>query len=544
MHRTHFALGLSRLSVVVALLGAAAPWATPAPPPPPVYWSLTEPLFYDAVEPGHLPGWGWWTSLTMMNLGDSNAVVIATAYDMYSNNTYTAQSVLPPRAPVTFRPQDFAGLGQGFVGSVLVSSDQPITAIATLTDRQTGLYGMPGGVASAQVEALQDLQGWTSVYFPNAKRAFGSGDQSKTTMFSLLNGGPSTIGVTVTAVYACTNGQTYTVTLPSFISMVFTDPSAAGVPANQQCTTAMTATQPIVGTAFEHYDVETAGTLLEESRMLSAADAATRLYAPAFKKRYPNVSNVSRTSTALVQNVSAGAIDVTATYTGAPDTACAGTTWSETRSGVAPAAVATFVRPSGLPDGCLAAAQFAGTGAIAGIVREEYLDPEPGPGMQSAGAYNLMPDGAATNWIAIPAYQEQDQGTSSHLFVQNTMTTTAGVRVVFYRGTEHWQTITSTVPAGQALDYYLVANQPWLWNSLPMPAGTATSAVVVADQPVVAVVVEQPYTASNPECFGQGGGLCEDRRSYTGFNRGALPLPPPEVTWRWYLPPLLYYNAP
>jgi hypothetical protein len=463
-----------------------------------------------------LPGSGWWTGQQIQNIGTANATVVSTAYDSQSPNTYTAQFFpVTPGGSVTFLPADFAGMGPGFQGSAVVSADQPIKAIVSLTNRQVGSYGVPGGVAGAQYQGIDGTAAATSVRFPIAKNAFGGPPNVKTTTFFIQNAGSAATTVTATYTGCGTHFNTSTSINPG--QMVVMNPSAAGVPAGSLCSATMTASQPIAGVATEHYNAETVATLVQATRGATSADYDTTIYAPIFKKRFPTSATRSRTTGGQIQNVSAGTISVTGTFAGTGS--CAGP-YVLTITGVVSGGYANFLYPATtppMPDGCLTSATFVGTGQIVGIVNESYLDPAPPPGTQSATAYNMAPDNSKTAKAVAPLYKEQFGGKTSGLQVQNVGTVNATVHVVFTSGANTYTTVNVTVAPGASQNYYLVSGQP-IWVGTPMPAGTNASATVISDQPVIAGIAEQPYTVSNTNCFGQASGPCYDRQNYEGFN--------------------------
>jgi len=467
-----------------------------------------------------LPGSGWWTGQQIQNIGTANATVISTAYDSLSANTYTANFFpLAPGGSVTFLPADFAGMGPGFQGSAVVSADQPIKAIVTVTNRQVGSYGIPGGVAGGQYQGIDGTAAATTVRFPIVKRAFGGGSNIKTTTFFVQNAGSAAAPISIT--YLCPASYSYTT--PGSIGpgqMAVLNPSAAGVPTGSLCSGTATSTQPLAGVATEHYNTETVATLVQATRGSTSADYDTTIYAPIFKKRFPTNPTRSRTTGGQIQNVTAGTINVTGTFRGTG--ACAGP-FVLTITGVASGGYANFLYPATtppMPDGCLTSATFSGTGQIVGIVNESYLDPAPLAGTQSATAYNMAADNSKTAKAVAPLFKEQFGGKTSGLQAQNVGAVNATIYVVFRSGTNTWTTINYTVAPGASQNFYLMANcgvACWV-GGIPMPAGTNASATVMSDQPVIAAIAEQAYTVANPNCFGQGSGACYDKQNYEGFN--------------------------
>jgi hypothetical protein len=443
----------------------------------------------------------------VMNIGTASATITMTVG--------TAVVVHPNvGGSTTFLPAEFAVIANCY--SAIVDADQSIAAVVTLTNRESGPYGTPGGVAGAQYQATDDDATATTVMFPIAKRAYGASPNTKTTLFFVQNAGSAV--TTVTATYSgCSNGggpYTNTSTSVNPNEMVIMNPAAAGVPSGTLCSAKMTGSQPLAAMMVEQYSAETTGTLAQATRGYTSADYDTTLYAPIFKQRFPNHPTLSRTTGVQVQNVEpVNNVDITATYYGN----CTGLPWSETRTGIAPGASANFLYPSGLPVGCLASATITSTGQIVGIANESYLNPPPGPGTQSSASYNLFRTVLTNTRILVPQYKEQFGGKTSGLQVMNVGTSNATIHAVFNSGANTYTTINYIVPPGASQTFYLMANCN-CWVGAPMPAGTNASVMMFSDQPLVGLIAEMPYTAANPSCFGQANGPCYDRMIYEAFN--------------------------
>jgi hypothetical protein len=465
-----------------------------------------------------LPGAGWWTGQQIQNIGSATAAVVSTAYDAGGPATYTASANVAAGASVTFLPDAFAGMPQGFQGSAIVSADQPIKAIVSVTNRYVPPYGVVGGVAGSQYQGTDGTAADTSVFFPIVKNAFGGSPNIKTTTFFVQNAGAVAADVTIT--YLCPASYSQTVLGVDPGDMVVLNPSAAGVPAGSLCAGTATSTEPLAGVAAEHYNTEPIATLVQSTRGFTSADYDTEIFAPIFKKAFPAHATQSRTTGGQVMNVSGGALEVTANYVGVGGT-CVGVTATETSGTLQNGESHTFLNPADLPAGCLASASFSASGNIVGIVNESYLNPAPTPGTQSSTSYNMAAGTSATAQAVAPLFKEVFGGKTSGLQVQNVGTVDATIHVVFRQGATSWTTINVTVAPGASQNYYLVNDDP-IWVGPPMPMGTVASATVISDQPVLAAVAEQPYTLAVTNCFGQASGPCYDRQNYEGFNVPAV----------------------
>lgn len=485
--------------------------------------SMVVPTLVGAQAPDTLPGAGWWTGQQIQNVGTGNATVVSTAYDATNPaNVYTAQyGPLAPDGSITFLPSDFVGMPSGFQGSAVVSADQPIKAIVSLTNRQVGSFGTPGGLAGGQYQGVDGAAASTSVNFPIVKNAFGSAANNKTTTLFIQNAGSNSATVTVN--FACGAGGNHSYTTPSIapgqMAVVNAGSGPDPVPAASLCSGTATSTQPIAGVAAEHYTTETTATLVQATRGFTSADYGATIYAPIFKKRFPTHATRSRTGGAQVQNVGAGTIDITANYVAAAGTCTPGSTYTQTVTGVLPGAAANFLYPPTMPDGCLASANFvASAGQIVGIVNESYLDPAPAAGTQSATAYNMSPSSAATTEVVAPLYKEKFGNKTSGLQIQNTnASTAANIVAVFRSGANTYTTNSISVPAGGSYTFYLVSAAA-IWSGTPMPAGTNASVSITSDQPILGGVAEQPWYSTDGNCYGQATVVCFDRQNYEAFN--------------------------
>lgn len=468
-----------------------------------------------------LPGSGWWTGQQIQNVGTAGATIVSTAYDSQSSATYMASAgPIAAGGSVTFLPADFSGMPNGFAGSAVVASDQPIKAMVTLTNRKVGSYGIDGGYAGAQYQGIDGSAAATSVSFPIVKNAFGP----KTTTLFVQNAGSAAATVSIT--YICgANSYPFTSSSINAGQMVVLNASAAGVPTGVLCAATATSGQPIAGVAVEHYATETVASLAQATRGFTPADGATTIYAPVFKNQYPVHATQSRTTGAQVQNVSGAAItNVHATFYGSSG-ACAGTTYTADSGPVAAGASYVFLSTNigGMPVGCLASSKYESSGGnIVGTVNESYLNPAPPPGTQAATAYNMLSGTGATTQIAAPLYKEKFGSKTSGLQVQNIGGSSTNVHAIFTSGANVYTTIDYAIAAGASKTFYLMSDcgaACWV-GGVQMPAGTNAGVRVVSDgQNILGIVSEQTYYVGGvTNCYGQATVACYDRLNYEGFN--------------------------
>jgi len=465
-----------------------------------------------ATAQGNIPGTGWWSGEQVQNVSSSDATVAVTAYDKNSTNTYTTgNQTVPAGGAVTFIPSSFDGMPDGFQGSAVVSSDQPIKAIVNVTNQRSGVYGVDGGKAAAQYQGTENAA--TTIYFPLAKHnRFG-----KTTVFYVQNAG--TAAATASYTFTMDNGATYPGTTASIgqNQMVIISPADAGVPnvndnRGNIGSLVVTSAQPLAGTVMEFDQNEAIGTVLKGTRAFSQADFDVKAYAPVAKHdRFGRFTGIQ------VQNVGSAAIDVTITYVGSSrNTPCFGNTYTDTRNGVAPGTSFTFVQlgtNTNLPANCTASATISATGNFVAIVNEENMTGAPAAGI----TYSAMPASAATTRVSIPLFKDQRFGFSTGLQIQNVGTAQAtNVVATFTCRGNNSQNVPFTAisnpqtiaPGGAKLFYKPSGNAADFTAANPFAmAGANCGVVVTGDQPLVAIANEAPDTA---------GAL--DDNNYEGFN--------------------------
>jgi len=464
------------------------------------------------VALAELPGGGWWSGEQVQNVGSDVAHVLVTSYDAASAATYSATYDIPLGGAYTFLPSDF-GQPDGFQGSAIVESDQPVKAVVNVTNRQAGDYGVVGGLAAAQYQGIETPA--STVSFPLAKiNHFG-----KTTTFYLQNAG-SAATTTGTATFKMRNGDTHTYNLPAIGlgQMILFTAQDAGADPNNAVNDAkigslvVTADQPLAGVVMEHFATENPATLLQGARGFTAADYDTTLFAPVAKN-----NRGGRFTGIQVQNVSGGSIDITVTYKGSAG-ACAGGTYTDDATGVVDGASATFLGTAVLPEDCTAAATIVGTGNIVAIVNESFLSAYIPPEGQQSTTYNAFPAGAASQFLSAPLYKENRFNKTTGLQIQNVSPTNdAHVTLDFVCGANTYTTQVQTIGPGAGANYTRVSQNAGLWLGTAMPEDVNCAVLVEsADENIVGMANESVYPFS-------GAPIQQDKNNYEAFNLTAAP---------------------
>ena len=482
-----------------------------------------------------LPGSGWWTGITIQNVGTATATVDVTAYDSASSSTYTYSPSVGAGASTTVLPTNFPGMPSGFNGSAIVSAAEPIRSIINVTNRYLSAQGL--GDPAATYPAAGQYQGVlssdTTISFPLAK----NNHYNKTTTFYIQNVGSG--AATATATFIFPSG-TYTYTTPSIgagqqVAVVPADsrdvglnppPSGNGVVGSLT----VTSTQQLAGVVLEHKTTENPATLVQATRAFTPTEYNTTVFAPNNKNSY-----YGRFTGMQIQNVSGGLINVNVTYTALfnASTGCPGGTFTDGTTNLAVKASFTF--PSSvLPSGCVASAVIVGTGNIVGQVNESftsaYLAANPSR-MQESTIYSTFASPLATGKVSIPVFKEDSYNKSTGVTIQNVGAGATNVVIVFAGPAGTFTSQPQAIPLGGSIIVMDARKKSAdFWNGTQMtPAalgctgvgledgnicganGTMALIVTSPDQPIVAIANESTYPNLAPR-------MNQDKNNYEGFN--------------------------
>jgi hypothetical protein len=465
---------------------------------------------FPAVTMAEIPGGGWWSGEQIQNVGNDIAHVLVTSYDASSAVTYTASYDIAVGGSKNFLPDDF-GHPDGFQGSAIVESDQPVKAVVNVTNRLSGSYGVAGGLAAAQYQGIEAPA--TTVSFPLAK----INHYGKTTTFYIQNAG-SAATTTGTATFRMRNGDTHTYNLPPIDPgrMILFTAQDAGADPNNVVNDAKVGSlvvsgsdQPLAGIVMEHFHAENPATVLQGARGFTAADYDTTVYAPVAKNnRYGRFTGIQ------VQNVSGGTIDVTVTYKGTAG-ACAGSTYTDDFTGLADGASATFLGTAAgvMPENCTAAATIVGTGNVVAVVNESFLTAEIPPEGQQSTTYNAIPSNMASQKLSAPLYKDNRYNKTTGLQIQNVSSTgIAHITLEFVCGANTYTTNVQSIDPGAGLNFTRVSQNAGLWAGTVMPEDVNCAVTVTsADENIVGQANESvfPFT---------GAPIQQDKNNYEAFN--------------------------
>ncbi len=272
-----------------------------------------------AVSAQSLPGSGWFTSVTIQNVGTGETTVNLTAYNSNPSDTtqYTGSANVGAGANAIFLPGQtgtgFISLGQplpsGFSGSMVVSAGAPIVAISQIGNNQVGTNGLANGFASGQYRGAS--QAAASISFPTVKNGLGN----KVTIFSIQAVGGS---VNYSATIRANNGATHTRTgeiqenRAVLLDPGQFTPAMAGTncgsdinvsPCLGSLTVSVTGgTGQLVGAVVETQTTPTPANIAQAATMFTPSDGDDKVFCPVIKNRH---TTANRNSGVVVQNVGA-----------------------------------------------------------------------------------------------------------------------------------------------------------------------------------------------------------------------------------------------
>lgn len=474
-------------------------------------------VFATSAVASGLPGSGWWSGETIMNVGTETATIQVTAYAKDSTDFYTASEPVEPGAYYNFIPNSFEGMPSGFQGSAVVSANQPVKAIVNVTNRQANQLGVAGGKAAAQYQGIDGTMVDSTIYFPIAKGDY----YNKTTTYYIQNAGIA--DTTATATFKMANGDEHTYTTPTIkpnqmvlFSIWDTATYTPGAsPESRIGAVTVVATEDIAGVVMEHFTTEAVASLAQSTRGFTSSDFGTTAFAPLIKNTY-----YLRFTGIQVQNVGAVPIDITVTYKGFDGT-CTGMTYMDTALAVQPGKSAVFNQLPGqtnLPTGCGASATINTTtvgGQLVALVSESYVSSLiPATGQRSVTSF-AIPANSTTQTVSAPVFKDDHYGKRTGLLIQNVGGAQANNVVATFScsGDATFTAVSKaqTIASGAAFQFYHPSTRADLFEagSLFNSDGVLCSVTITADQSIVALANEAVIP---------GGTLSQDNNNYEGFN--------------------------
>lgn len=484
-----------------------------------------------ASAQGGLPNSGWFTSVTIQNVGAGNANVTLQAFPqgngaaVSSNPTTIAKdkskTFLPGTTGDAFISMD---LPSGFSGSMVASASDNVVAIAQLGNNPVGSLGTQGGLASSQYRGSS--AGDTTISYPQVKNFFGN----KLTVFSVQ----ATGDVQYSAVIKDNAGGTHTKTGSIAANRsIFLRPDDGFTPAmakancgadpnTSPCLGSLTVTVTggsgqLVGAVVETQTDVVPQKVAQATSLFTTADASNTVFCPIVKNGFSTAQN--RHSGVTVQNV--GTTQVTVRLRVQTDASLgANPNQTYTQDLVIPAGASrTFLGTTGTMGGMPANNVGAGTlttinangslnanGRIIASVNESNFA---GPGALKATTNSCFTAAGATRRVAFPQVKENFSNSSASVTVQNVGTAATTVSLVYACTVPSTgaavpnKTLTSaSLPVGKSQVFFL---SPDIQDGT-LCAVTATAAN--ASDKIIGLAQETSDYAGGPL----------DTKNYEGFN--------------------------
>lgn len=398
------------------------------------------------------------TGVVVQNLGDAAAAVRLDYYNQTGSVVAYTETVVQPASAVGFGANNQAGLTDGFVGSLVVSADQPIAAIGNDTDSDSvGFYSaVTEGATKLYVPALyKGFGNWFSEIWIQAVEAVPAGTMATIT-FRDRTGAQT--------------GTTKTVALTSYATVKVSPSDYSDIPANWAGSAVVEASYKMGG-VVRNSRVTTAGMIAGEYNAFAGGD--TQVFVPAIYKQFGtwnsngiNVQNVGTLNTTVAIDFYDRSGNLVTTYN-FPNAFAANMAQAINTNNIAALAAGyagtAVIRSSGQP--------------VIGIV--DVTSTNEGKG----NAYNavLASDGATT--VYLPSQYKRFGGWRSGVIAMNLGATPATITFEFYaRGATTTSAVTSTT-----VNQYIAFAKNTLNADLGLADGWSGTVVVKSTQPVVVV---------------------------------------------------------
>jgi hypothetical protein len=439
-----------------------------------------------------------------------------TAYPQLASDTttYSASTTIPQDGSVTFLPGSTAagtidvGLPASFVGSMVVSSDQPLVAIGQVGNNVLANppLGTPGGYASEMYRGMS--AGAATISFPTVKNNFGG----KTSFFYVqATGSDVTVVATIktnsdglahTANYSIKANKSVLLSVGDFTPAIAS--TSCGDANTSPCVGSLSVTATggsIVGVALETDTSVQPATRVQAASMFAPTDAATSIYCPVFKNNYNH-----RYTGVTVQNTTGSDLTVYATLN-----ASAGGSGTYTANMVVPGGASrTFSsqipNAGGFPDGAYGSMVITSTGNIIAAVNEANFNAAP----FKATTYTCFAAGAATQKIALPQVKENFGPNITGVSVQNVGSADTSITAKYTCAGTTYTANAISLAKGATFTYYNPSNAASgvTWTATPgaLPNGSLCAVVVTANQSIVGIAQEAMPSGSL------------NTKNYEGFN--------------------------
>lgn len=232
------------------------------------------------------------TGVVVQNLGDQPAAVRLDYYNQLGSVVVYTETTIQPASAVGFGANNQAGLTDGFVGSLVVSADQPIAAIGNDTDSDSvGFYSaVSDGATTLYIPALYKGYGnWFSEIWIQAAESVPDG---------------ATATITFRDRTGAQTGTTKSVDLTSFATIMASPSDYSDIPANWAGGAVVESSYKMAAVIRNTRDTGATGMIAEEYNAFAAGD--TMVFVPAIYKQFGawnsngiNVQNLGAVTTTV-----------------------------------------------------------------------------------------------------------------------------------------------------------------------------------------------------------------------------------------------------
>jgi hypothetical protein len=384
----------------------------------------------------------------VQNLASSQATLVITFVnqDGSTEATLTAQTI-PANGSQTYFP--LSAVPDGFNGSVVISSDEPVAAITNVVGDNFS--------AAAAYEAVSE--GSTTVLLPLLMQ----NNSGFSTWFNVQNTGSAAASVNVAYSDGSSAGP---VTIQPGASQTFIQ-------------TAETHTQAVFSGVITS-DQPVAASVIEESSAVMFAYSGFNAGSTDPVMPLINANNSGYITGIQIQNAGASATDVTVSYT--PSLAGTACTETQTVPANSSATFALFAFANGANSTCAAGATFVGSAQVTGNSTSQELVAITNQLLPNVNgeAYSGFDPAAATDTSVMPLIMDRNSGYFTGFNVQNVGSSSTDVTCTFSGGVSY--TVNATLAAGAAT----TALQNGQIADGYVGSGTCTS----TGEPILAIVNE------------------------------------------------------
>ena len=443
------------------------------------------------VAAQQLPGSGWKSGQQIQNVGSANASIVFQAYDGSGVAYPCGNQSAAPGASVNFLTDvHCTTVPAGFVGSAVVSADQPIAAIVNVNNRGVG-------AAAGQYRGTDGADVATTIAFPLVKNAFGG----RTTTFYVQNasGNPNNITATF-RIGSATHTKVFNAVPGNAMVVISPADASPAIAANSVGSLTVTGTQPLAGTSLEHEASAAVAQNLQASKAFTPNDYDTEAYCPLVR----NGHTANKQTTGIqAQNVGAAPQTVTVEYSYSVGGGALQTD-SATSPSLAVGESFTFFSADGtygLPAGALGSATVTGDGGgnIAVVVNDRAFNPAVNP--TRVTTYSCFAASGATTNVVLPLYKETFGGNTTGIQVQNVGAAPTTVQATYSpTGGAAVNVTSATIQPGASYTFFGIASLGNTFGGVSLSAG----------QPIVAIANESSFGA---------GASGQDTKNYEGFNQ-------------------------